>query len=67
MAICYMQREICSAILFLQFDPLFHFSRYAQADEMKTNLLVNMLTLYLRVGVFSYTRDIVKKHKQGIK
>lgn len=36
-------------------------------DEVKTNLLENMLNLYVRVRAFSLTKDIVTRHKQAIK
>ena len=31
-------------------------------SEVKDNLLENMFKLYLRVGSFSYARDITNKH-----
>jgi hypothetical protein len=36
-------------------------------DELKMNLLEDMLKLYLRVRAFSLTKDIVTKHKQFVK
>ena len=35
--------------------------------EVKDNLLKSMLNLYLRVRRFSYTKDVISKHKFALK
>ena len=49
------------------FNSLIENSGVAIDSEVKDNLLENMLKLYLRVGSFSYARDITNKHMFALK